>query len=337
MTKPRKNTEQRIVVVNEDALPISSSAPLQQVSPSPPHDEEQAVLEPPLIVIIPAPPVQNAQEEIMDTFLETPIEEKVSPVKPDSSEPIDEEIVVDKLPEKNEGAEPSSMKQEEVKSQGEQDVAPMVIEQRKETPADTPSVALSQMEVDPPSRAATSLVGKIEEKSEEPMAQPNLSSDPLVTQEASVPQTKEKIDEEKAPVPISEEKVDKEKALEPKPQSTAEGVPAMKEFENVSSTAPCAFKSKAKGPPKKYPHEKVSIEEDFPSKVLPEEEPLLNPLEMFPLFPLEDGPRGPKFITAIHKEKLKFFQESPYKGEHTSLSPRFWTKEQAIYYARILY
>jgi hypothetical protein len=112
----------------------------------------------------------------------------------------------------------------------------------------------------------------------------------------------------------------------------------MKESEIISSSAPVASaKLKAKGPPKKYPHEKVSVEEELPSDVLPEEEPLKNPLETFPLFPVEDGPRGPKFIEAIHKEKLQFFQESPYKRERTSLSSRFWTKEQAIYYARILY
>jgi hypothetical protein len=35
--------------------------------------------------------------------------------------------------------------------------------------------------------------------------------------------------------------------------------------------------------------------------------------------------------------KLAFFGTSPYEGECTSLSPRFWTKEQAVYYARILF
>jgi len=34
---------------------------------------------------------------------------------------------------------------------------------------------------------------------------------------------------------------------------------------------------------------------------------------------------------------LAFFGFGPYEGERTSLSPRFWTEEQAVYYARILF
>ena len=66
-------------------------------------------------------------------------------------------------------------------------------------------------------------------------------------------------------------------------------------------------------------------------------EPLRNPLETFPLFPIDDGPNGPAFNEQFHHSKLAFFGTSPYDGERTSMSPRFWTKEQAVYYARILY
>ena len=68
-----------------------------------------------------------------------------------------------------------------------------------------------------------------------------------------------------------------------------------------------------------------------------DEEPLSNPLEMYPLFPVEDGPNGPAFNEQVHRSKLAFFGTSPYDGETTSMTSRFWTKEQAVYYARILY
>jgi hypothetical protein len=68
-----------------------------------------------------------------------------------------------------------------------------------------------------------------------------------------------------------------------------------------------------------------------------EEELRKNPQESFPLFSAEYGPNGPAFNEQLHSSKLAFFGVSPYEGERTSLSPRFWTEEQAIYYARILF
>lgn len=68
-----------------------------------------------------------------------------------------------------------------------------------------------------------------------------------------------------------------------------------------------------------------------------DEESLSSPLETFPLFLVEDGPIGPVFNEQFHQLKLAFFGASPYDGERTFLSPRFWTKEQTMYYAHILY
>ena len=77
--------------------------------------------------------------------------------------------------------------------------------------------------------------------------------------------------------------------------------------------------------------------DDIRIRNMSEEEQLRNPLETFPLFPVEDGLNGPAFNEQFHLLKLAFFGTSPYDGERTSLSPRFWTKEQSVYYARILY
>lgn len=59
-----------------------------------------------------------------------------------------------------------------------------------------------------------------------------------------------------------------------------------------------------------------------------------NPREELPLFSSKAGAKGPLFNRNAHP---KFFQDSPYDGPRTLESPRFWTKEQAIYYSRVLY
>ena len=53
------------------------------------------------------------------------------------------------------------------------------------------------------------------------------------------------------------------------------------------------------------------------------------------MFPVEYGTNGPAFNEQLHLSKLSFFGTSPYEGEKTSMSSRFWTKEQAVYYAHI--
>ena len=55
--------------------------------------------------------------------------------------------------------------------------------------------------------------------------------------------------------------------------------------------------------------------------------------EMLPLF-RPDVPRGgPTFNRRKHK--TNFFRRGPYLGRCDSYSLRFWTQEQAIYYARL--
>jgi hypothetical protein len=89
--------------------------------------------------------------------------------------------------------------------------------------------------------------------------------------------------------------------------------------------------------PLKPIEEGVPAPDDIRTRFMADVEQLRNPLETYPLFPVEDGPNGPAFNEQFHHSKLAFFGTSPYDGERTSLSPRFCTKEQAVYYARILY
>ena len=71
--------------------------------------------------------------------------------------------------------------------------------------------------------------------------------------------------------------------------------------------------------------EGVPAPDDIQTRIMGEEEHLRNPLEKFPLFPVEDGLNGPAFNEQFHLSKLAFFGTSPYDGERTSLSPIFWT------------
>ena len=67
----------------------------------------------------------------------------------------------------------------------------------------------------------------------------------------------------------------------------------------------------------------------------PEEElKYLYPREELPLFSSGAGAKGPLFNRNVHP---KFFQASLYDWPRTSELPHFWTKEQAIYYSRVLY
>ena len=58
------------------------------------------------------------------------------------------------------------------------------------------------------------------------------------------------------------------------------------------------------------------------------------PREMLPLFRPDVPHGGPTFNRRKHKPH--FFGNNPYLNGHDSYSLRFWTQEQAIYYARTL-
>src|SRR3954469_25478796 len=52
------------------------------------------------------------------------------------------------------------------------------------------------------------------------------------------------------------------------------------------------------------------------------------------MLPLFQASVGPRFFHCEHKPK--FFGRSPYVLPRTSASPRFWTQDQAIFYAQQL-
>ena len=122
----------------------------------------------------------------------------------------------------------------------------------------------------------------------------------------------------------------------PENEKAAEGVPA-KENEGQTSAPKPSTPEKMTLAPLKTINENVPSSDDVQPMEISNEEYRENPQEPFPLFPAEYVPNGPVFNEQLHLSKLEFFGKSPYEGERTSLSPRFWTKEQAVYYARILF
>jgi hypothetical protein len=180
------------------------------------------------------------------------------------------------------------------------------------------------MDVDPPPRSTVSPMVEEEKKPDEPMAQ-EVTAPPLVP----------KGSEQKAVVPPSEQI--EEKASVQDSLKAAEGVPVSK-IDGSSCPSKPSVLAKARNlcAPLKPINEDLSDADDVQAQLMADEE-LRNPLETFPLFPVEDGPNGLAFNEQLHNSKLAFFWTSPYEGEPTSLSPRFWTKEQTVYYARILF
>src|SRR3954469_20844068 len=59
-----------------------------------------------------------------------------------------------------------------------------------------------------------------------------------------------------------------------------------------------------------------------------------HPREMLPLFQANVPRGGPRFCQRDHKPN--FFGKSPYDLPKTSVSLRFWTQDQAIFYAQVL-
>lgn len=156
---------------------------------------------------------------------------------------------------------------------------------------------------------------------------------------AQVPEKQDDENADKAPVPPSEENV--EKALEP--EKTEVDVNVDKETVNISSQSvpdgnatqsePINIDGNSQLPP--IGEDVAAPEKEIPMTV--EEEMLHpNPGEKYPVFLIRNGVRGPPFNLAKHHEKLAFFKSSPYDEARTADSPRFWTLEKAVYYARIV-
>ena len=96
--------------------------------------------------------------------------------------------------------------------------------------------------------------------------------------------------------PPTEETARKEKALVPESQKDAEGVLASKNSGQTSSSKPSAREKSTKPhAPLRPIEEGVPTPDDARTQSMADEEPLRNPLETYPLFPVKDGPNGPAF------------------------------------------
>ena len=73
-SKPKAIKDRRIQNVATNA-PVDSSAPLQQIPPSPPHEDELMQQAEPEVVIIPTSAAQES--DVMDIFLNNPDEGNV--------------------------------------------------------------------------------------------------------------------------------------------------------------------------------------------------------------------------------------------------------------------
>nr|XP_020173034.1 eukaryotic translation initiation factor 5B-like [Aegilops tauschii subsp. strangulata] len=142
-SKPKGIKDHRIQNVATDA-PIDSSTPLQQIPPSPPHEDEPMQQVEPVVVVIPTPAAQ--EPDVVDIFLNKSDEENALPKQQVMDDKTDEEIEVEKAvpsPPKEMQAEPSrSNKKENDKVDGELNAS-----RHKITPV-TSSGAPTQMDVD---------------------------------------------------------------------------------------------------------------------------------------------------------------------------------------------
>jgi hypothetical protein len=128
----------------------------------------------------------------------------------------------------------------------------------------------------------------------------------------------------------------KEKALEPESKKAVEGVPMKKNDQRSDDPMPSTSeKDIVPHVPIQPSDENASAANDVQPMEISTKVYRKNPQESFPLFSSEYGPNGPAFNEQLNSSKLAFFSVSPYEGERTSLSSRFWTEEQAIYYAWI--
>ena len=109
---------------------------------------------------------------------------------------------------------------------------------------------------------------------------------------------------------------EKEKALVQEKETSAEEVQASKNDGNSTSLKPSVQgKSRMSDDPLKPIKEGVPTPDDIQTQRMTEEESLINPLETFPLFLVEDGLNGPAFNEHLHHSKLTLFGTGPYEGE----------------------
>ena len=142
--KPKEKKGQCIQIVTSVAAPINSSAPLQQIPPSPPHKEEPEQQVSPE-VIVPVPTAQEEQNDVVDIFHNNPCEEYAPPQQQENNDHADEDIEVEKpnpSPPELILVDPSTSSEKDDKIEGEQS-AP----REKPNPV-TPSAVSSLMDVD---------------------------------------------------------------------------------------------------------------------------------------------------------------------------------------------
>lgn len=158
--------------------------------------------------------------------------------------------------------------------------------------------------------------------------------------EAQVPKNNEN-EKEKALVPPSDEndllKENREKAKVPLKENAAMEIDRPSTLKPDGNAGP----SESVDPSQSRPQisERIAgllVYADV-SMTVEEEMALPKPRECLPIFSEGEGAKGPLFNEEIHRAKLAFFGMSPYEGEQTSPSPRFWMHEQAVFYSWILY
>jgi hypothetical protein len=199
-SKPKGIKDRRLQTVTDDQ-PIDSSTPLQQIPPSPPHEDEPMHQAGRVEVIIPTP-VSQEQPEIVDIFLEKDEEGNASrKQQAPADDEVDEGIEIEKAdpsPPNKLQAEPSGSKEENDKIEGELNAS------REKTTPFASSGSPTQMDVNPAPCSTSTQLEEEEKKYEEPMAQ-----------EGIVPPAMSQASEKEAVVPPVEENTVKEKALVP--------------------------------------------------------------------------------------------------------------------------
>ena len=177
--------------------PIDTSVSLQQIPPSPPHEDESLHQAEPVKVINPTSAAQET--DVIDIFLNNLDEGNVQPEQQAPEEKIDEEIEVEKAvssPLKDMQVEPSGSNKEDDKVEGEQ------VASRGNTTPVSSSGAPTQMDVDPAPHSTAPQLEEEERKSDEPHgSRSNCSTNyaPSVRERGHYASNRKKYSERKGP------------------------------------------------------------------------------------------------------------------------------------------